>query len=407
MGYLLRRFLMPLAAIFAGVAGFALWLRFMAPKPLHGTLTGAGPRLTALPHGKRAPPLEGPDSLVAGVLLVCHVLAIVAGVTGVAGALVLLARVRGRHARARPGHVLAVELQLGRDDQASPYEVSKIFDGLAGVLRPGLVRRILIGPETLTLRIVSRPGAEAVRFTVVAQPRFHAAIAARLRATYPDTKLIPIRLADSDPLGLTDVVSPTAALSARLREQKVPEVDIAVLRLKKARRWIWALATTKDYEHSPIESLVSVMHAVPGPCVVELLLTPAPVLLDRCAGWALHRRERSYISEYGLSNAEPGVESVVAQKHLKGAVEGIGRAWWWFDYRVLVDCGLEGAARQVAGVVQETRAENYLRPRRCVSATVSMRGGLLVVFLSSIRRSGQAQYQVPRSRHSGTYQHSA
>ena len=44
-------------------------------------------------------------------------------------------------------------------------------------------------------------------------------------------------------------------------------------------------------------------------------------------------------------------------------MEGVGRAWWWFDYRVIVPCGQEPYARHVAGVVQETRGENYLRVR--------------------------------------------
>jgi hypothetical protein len=278
-------------------------------------------------------------------------------------AVVVLLRLRARRERAVPGRTVCVELQLGRDDQASPYEVSKVFDGLAGALRPGLIRRALRGPDTLTLRIVSQPGAQAVRFLIVAPARFHASIGARLAATYPDTKLIPINQADADPLALAALVSPATALKARLRRQPVAKVAVEVLRLKKARRWVWALATTKDYEHSPIESLLSVMHTLQAPCVVELLLTPAPAVLERYSGRAVHRRERSYIGEYALSGAEPGVESVVAQKHLKGAVEGVGRAWWWFDYRVLVACGLEDHARQVAGIAQETRAENYLRIR--------------------------------------------
>ena len=79
-----------------------------------------------------------------------------------------------------------------------------------------------------------------------------------------------------------------------------------VLRLKKARRWLWALATTKDYEHAPVESLVSVMHATRAPCVVELVLTPAPVLLDRYAGRALRGRERSLKLEGWLLAAGAG-----------------------------------------------------------------------------------------------------
>ena len=76
--------------------------------------------------------------------------------------------------------MVCTELRLGRDDQASPYEVSKVFDGIAGALRPGIVRRPLAGPPTLTLRIVSEGGARSVRFLVRAPAIYHPAIAARL-----------------------------------------------------------------------------------------------------------------------------------------------------------------------------------------------------------------------------------
>ncbi len=69
------------------------------------------------------------------------------------------------------------------------------------------------------------------------------------------------------------------------------------------------------------------------------------------------------MADRSFGPAEPGVDSVVAQKHLQGAVEGVGRAWWWFDIRVIVPRGHEPYARQVAGVIQETRGENYLRVR--------------------------------------------
>ena len=260
--------------------------------------------------------------------------------------------------------MLCAELRLGRDDQASPYEISKVFDGIAGALRPGIIRRPPIGPPTLTLRIVSEGGARSVRFLVQAPAIYHPAIAARLRATYPDTRLIPIDASHADPFALSTVVSPGAAIRALLgRREPVAPVPVDMLRVKKARRWVWALATTKDYEHSVIESLLSVMHALSTPCVVELLLTPAPTLLERYTGHALVRRERRFIADRALGPNEPGADGVVAKKHLQGAVEGIGRAWWWFDLRVIVPRGHEPHARQVAGVIQETRGENYLRVR--------------------------------------------
>ncbi len=203
-----------------------------------------------------------------------------------------------------------------------------------------------------------------MRFLVQAPAIYHPAIAARLRATYPDTRLIPIDASHADPFALGTLASPGAAVRALLRRREpVPPVAVDVLRVKKARRWVWALATTKDYEHSLIESLVSVMHALTTPCVVELLLTPAPTLLERYTGHALARRERRFMADRRFGPNEPGADGVVAKKHLQGAVEGVGRAWWWFDLRVIVPRGHEPHARQVAGVIQETRGENYLRVR--------------------------------------------
>ena len=298
------------------------------------------------------------------MILGLHLAAYTAGLLLLLALPLLIARLRARRRRAEPGGVLCAELRLGRDDQASPYEISKVFDGIAGALRPGIIRRPLTGPPTLTLRIVSEGGARSVRFLVQAPAIYHPAIAARLRATYPDTRLIPIDASHADPFALSTVASPGAAAQALLRRREpVPPVGVDVLRVKKARRWVWALATTKDYEHSLIEGLVSVMHALTTPCVVELLLTPAPALLERYTGHALARRERRFIADRALGPNEPGADGVVAKKHLRGAVEGVGRAWWWFDLRVIVPRGHEPHARQVAGVIQETRGENYLRVR--------------------------------------------
>ena len=229
------------------------------------------------------------------------------------------------------------------------------------------------------MKIANDPDARTVRFLVCAAAGFHAPIAARLAATYPDVKLIPLDTNESDPLGLAGIPSPSQTLRARLRGEPTAPLGVEVLRLKKARRWLWALATTKDYEHAPIESLVSVMHATRVRCVVELVLTPAPVLLDRYAGRALRGRERSFKLEGGFSPQEPGVQSVVAQKHLKGALEGVGRALWWFDYRILVPAEAQAAGRHIAGVVQETRGgelsarQGHARAARVVCVALGSR----------------------------------
>jgi hypothetical protein len=361
MSHFQRRFLGPLALLAVSLAGLLLWLRYFAPGVLrHASVAG-----THSARGRGATTFSSAlERLTDAVILAVHLAAYAAGLLLVLGVAVALVRLRARRQRAEPSGALCAELRLGRDDKASPYEISKVFDGIAGALRPGVIRRSLTGPPTLTLRIVSEGGARSVRFLVQAPPVYHPAIAARLRATYPDTRLIPIEELHADPFALGTIASPGAAVRGLLgRRESIAPIGVDVLRAKKARRWVWALATTKDYEHSLVESLVSVMHALTTPCVVELLLTPAPALLERYTGRALRARERRFMADRSFGPAEPGASSVVAKKHVQGAVEGVGRAWWWFDLRVIVARGNEPYARQVAGVIQETRAENHLRVR--------------------------------------------
>jgi hypothetical protein len=355
MSYLWRRYLGPLALIAVGLAGFLLWLRYWSPAPLRHAAAGSHTL-----HRSAGALASLIGLLTDLVVLVLQVLAFVTGTLVLLAAAVAVARLRARRARAQLDHSPTAELRLGRDDHASPYELGKVFDGIAGALRPGPLARVLYGPPTLTLRVTSEGGSQPVRFLVQAPEPYHAAIGARLRATYPDVRLMRVAAQDFDILALRRTVSCAQAIRARLAAAPVAPPGAEVLRVGKARRWVWALATTKDYEHSLIESLVSVMHAQGQPCVVELALTPAPALLERRSGHVLGRRERMFMRERALGPSERGAEGVVAKKHLQGAVEGVGRAWWWFDLRVLVPRGQAPIARQVAGVLQESRGENHL-----------------------------------------------
>jgi hypothetical protein len=377
MSYLSRRYLGPLAMIAAGLAGVLMWLRYASPEFVRHAVSARTRSLSAHGHSTTSSALK---QVIDAVVLGLHVVAFVVGGLLLAAAAVVITRLRARRRRAQLDATPCAELRLGRDDHASPYEVSKVFDGIAGTLRPGTMARALASAPTLTLRVVSEGGARPVRFLLQAPRIYHAAIGARLRATYPDTRLIPVDAQDADPLALRRVSSAGASVRAVFgRRVRKLSGSVDVLRVKKARRWVWALATTKDYEHSLIEGLVSVMHALPVPCAVELLLTPAPGSLERHTGQALRRRERRLLADRALGPNEPGVESVVAKKHLKGAVEGVGRAWWWFDLRVIVPRGHEPRARQVAGMLEECRGDNHLRVRvmrlrRRVYARRSARG---------------------------------
>src|SRR5271155_2453572 len=231
MSYFQRRFLGPLLVIAAGFVALLLQIHHYAPSLLrHAASTRTHP---APPRG--APTAPSPLAWITDtVILGLHVAAYTAGLLLVLAAAVLVARLRARRRRAEPGRVLCAELRLGRDDQASPYEISKVFDGIAGALRPGIIRRPLSGPPTLTLRIVSEGAGRSVRFLVQAPAIYHPAIAARLRATYPDTRLIPIDASHADPFALSTVVSPGAAVRALLdHREPVSPVAVDVLRVKK------------------------------------------------------------------------------------------------------------------------------------------------------------------------------
>ena len=103
-----------------------------------------------------------------------------------------------------------------------------------------------------------------MRFLVQAPAIYHARDRGAPESHIPRHPPHPDRRArHADPFALSTIASPVATFGrCSVAVEPIAPVAVDVLRVKKARRWVWALATTKDYEHSPIESLVSVMHAL-------------------------------------------------------------------------------------------------------------------------------------------------
>lgn len=250
-----------------------------------------------------------------------------------------------------------VEIVLGRDDRAMPYELGKFWDGMAGVLRPARwYVRFFFGADTITPKLVNHPDTRTLRFVVAVRADAVRLLDSRLRATYPD-----VRIRRIDLWGPTSPGGPIAALVARIRREPVPECPFEVVKVRKTRRWLWSLQTSKDYSHSVIESLVNAMAASGLHCVVEMPLTPAPILLERHGRRSLRRHEKDLNTDTAISPTDPGVASAVEQKHLQGAVEGVGRSLYRFDLRVLVPAGERQLARHLAGILSEARGENDLR----------------------------------------------
>lgn len=245
-----------------------------------------------------------------------------------------IAAARGRMAP------VCFEIKLGRDSLAEPYEVAKMFDGLSGVLRPRSRSslRTVLGPDPLALVFSKDAVQRRTRLLLQAAPARAGAIADRLRATYRDVDLEPC---------------PPFALPA----------DPAVVRLKKRSRSLYALQTTKDYQHSLVESLLAAMHGEACDVVVQLAVTPTSRGREKRAEAALTRHESQFIAQKGYDANDPGIASAVAQKTIKGAVEGVGRALYWFDLRIAIPATDRDAALRLAGVLNEARQDNELHPR--------------------------------------------
>jgi hypothetical protein len=267
------------------------------------------------------------------------------------------ARLLRLRAEIRP---VRVELVLGRDSVAEPYEVARLADGLSAVLRSRrrLHVRRLLGPDSIVFEQRALAAERAVAFYVTCPARARDAVVARIRATYPGLRSRP---APPDAF-LRHIDPPMKAGSSWLRRQPRSPVGVDVLRMKKRRRWIWSLQTTKDFTHSAVESVIHQLSVAGCDATLQLVLTPTPAIVEHLAGRALRRQERDLRAETG-AGVEPGIESVTAQKDLKGALEGVGRAFYWFDWRILVPSGRIDTAAALTGALGELRQDNELVPR--------------------------------------------
>lgn len=269
----------------------------------------------------------------------------------------LRARLERQHEQLRP---VSFELLLTRDSLAEPHEIAKLADGLSSLLRSRrrLALARLLGPDSIVLEQRAVPAERAVAFYVTCPARARDAVLGRMRSAYPGLRARP---APPDRL-LAATLPPRRVARDLLRGRRHGRVGVDVLRMRKTRRWIWSLGTQKDYKHSVVDSIVHHLHAAGCEAAVQLVLTPAPPLVERLAGRALRRHERDLRWETG-AGVEPGIESVTAQKDLKGALEGVGRAYYWFDWRILVPRGRTDVADALVGALAELRQDNSLAPR--------------------------------------------
>jgi hypothetical protein len=261
-----------------------------------------------------------------------HVVRTVLIVGALIAAVVAARRALQRRRRARV--TIRWELRLGRDDLANPYRVQEMFEGVAGAIRARWYERLWRGCDHFAVEIHWLPDL-SIRFTIAAPMYLALAIKGPLEDLYPDVEM------DGSSGG--------------------PTWNQSVVRLKKRRPFVLSIQTNRNYEHAFAESLVALLYAHDHETTVQLVLTPAPELIDRRARRVLKKRERALQHADHRDPGELGIDSVVEAKELKGALELQHRSLLYFDLRVI---GSDPTTvRRVAGLFSQLRSENELGVR--------------------------------------------
>ncbi len=249
---------------------------------------------------------------------------------------------RARSRRRRLAGVRRFELRPSREDTATPYQREKLFDAWHGQLCPRWWERLLRGPPSIALEVHQLPD-DRQALALAATQAEAAMIEGRLSATYPDVSLRPL------------TVGPTWGR--------------CVTRLKKRRVFVARIQTVKDDEQALMDSIIATMARVAEPATVQLVLTPAPWLAHRLSRRLLKLREQELTRGEHRDRADIGVDSVVEDKELKGALETQHRSLFWVEIRVASDS--REAARALAGLFSEAHSENAL-----VGRNMRLRGWL-------------------------------
>lgn len=280
------------------------------------------------PEDRSTPPVEA----VPYAKTIAFIVAGLAGFGSIAGVGIL--RSRCRHRRLRAETTIRHELRLGRDDTSDPYSVRKDLDGILGGIRVRWHRRLLWGQPHLALEIHRLAGG-TIKFFIAAPQATWPAIKGGLQNLYPDVELLPV--------------------------PDRPEYADHIVRLKKARSFELPLQTTKDYNHSFAESLVSTLDALTQPVAVQIVLTPAPARMEKRSRNRLQDHERDLNAQDDRDPLSPGMDSHLASKELKGSLDTQHSSLTYCDIRISGRDAEE--VRTVAGAFSELQAENKLVQR--------------------------------------------
>jgi len=312
----------------------------------HAATQGAASGLRVLLHA----PLAAWDwAPLLGIRLIGLPLAL-----GAAQASALLAIrwfVRGRRRYVR------MHVQPHRTDQATAEAVVRMHTALHQRLLRRWWRRLLLGQPSLSLEIHFECGVADHAWMALSCPAGMERMAeAALRTAYPNARLAPAQ--------------PLAALPSR-----------SILRLKKDVEFIRRVKSLDRFEHErepAVNRLLTVMGACRSPVLVQLALTPAPLLFERVARWRFKLRE-ARLSRERREHLVIHDRSMVEDAELRGGLDLQHRSLFFVDVRVAA--GDRETCERVASELRVESAEN-----RLIERGTAVRHGLLGLYGRRIQR---------------------
>jgi len=289
-------------------------------------------------------------------LLGVSALATAATLGGCFLATLMLVRARARRRR----RYVRLLIDPYRGDHAAIEALPGVFAGLHKRLLRRWWRRLLAGQPSLALEVrhdSDLPGVPASAWLAVTCPAGQERmIEVSLQAAYPNCRL--------------------RALEAQ------PPAPPSLLRLKKRKEFIErakALDRLARRRAEPtVNQLLTVMAASGGPCLVQLSLTPAPLLFERFAAHVYRRRE-ARVSRRRHEHLLLRDRSMLDDAELRGGLELQHQPLFFVDLRVLARD--RRTCERIASELRSQGAENHL-----VERGAGLRHGLLGVYARRIRR---------------------
>lgn len=155
----------------------------------------------------------------------------------------------------------------------------------------------------------------------------------------------------------------------------------AVLRLKKDGAFIRRAKVIDRFEHErepPMNRLLTVMGACREPALVQLSLTPAPIVVERLARWRFKQRE-GHLSRERREHVVIHDRSMVEDAELRGGLDVQHQPLFFAEIRIAAR--ERTTCERIASELRVATAEN-----RLVERGTSLRHGLLGLYRRRLQR---------------------